>query len=222
MRSILGFAVVLPALVVASNAQRQHPCRAGASSLIEHRDGVIVQRVYFTDLSRKKPVEVSAHAFVPDGPDPVAGIALSFSAIQNWDDRTDLLPFAWALARAGAASIVLDRPIKWGPLDDEANLDPSVMSCASQWLMKHVILDRDRLANTGLYGWNDDCDWATSRCWTNHFGMGFGQTGPVEFRNTELMMTLKGQLWMAKAAQKELRLSEIKPEWLTHVIDTEK
>jgi hypothetical protein len=223
MRRIVGFALLLPALVITCGAQSQAPrCRTGGSSLIEHSDGVTVLRVSFTDISGKAPVSTSAHAFVPDSSDPVAGIAVSFAAIQDWDKRTDLLPFAWALARAGAASIVLDRAIQWGPLDDAANLASSVMSCASEWLMSHANLDRDRLATAGLYGWNDDCDWATSRCWTSHFGMGFGQTGPVEFHNTELMMTLKGQLWMAKAAQKQLRLSAIQPEWLTHVIDAEK
>ena len=222
MRIILRFAVLLTVLVVTSNAQSQRHCRVGASSLIEHRDGVTVQRVYFTDLSGKKPVEVSAHAFVTDSPDSVAGIAFSFSAIQNWDDRTDLLPFTWAFARAGAASIVMDRAIQWGRLDDTANRPPSVMSCASLWLMTRGNLDRGRLANAGLYGWDDDCDRARPRCWTSHFGMGYGTTGPVEFRDTELMMTPKGQLRMAKAAQKELRLSEIQPEWLTHVIDAKK
>lgn len=183
--------------------------------MIEDRDGVTVQRVSFTDVSGKVPVEVSAHVFIPDNSGTVAGIAFSFSAIQNWDTRTDLLPLAWTLARAGAASIVLDRAIKWGPLDDAANLAPSVMYCASHWLLSHANVDRDRLARAGLYSWGEDCDYATRRCWTSHYSMGFGQTGEAEFRNTQALMTAKGQLLMARSAQKELRLSEINPEWLS-------
>jgi hypothetical protein len=218
MRRILSFSVLLCALVTCS-AQTPPPCKTGGSSVIEHRNGVTVQHVSFTDVSNKRPVEVSAHVFIPDGSEAVAGVAMTFAAIQSWDTRTDLLPFAWTLARAGAASIVLDRAIQWEPLDDEANLAPSVMYCASRWLLSHANLDRNRLATAGLYGWGDDCDYSTSRCCTSHYGMGFGQTGRAEYQNTEQMMTLKGQLRMAVEAQKQLHLSRINPEWLSSYKD---
>ena len=46
------------------------------------------------------------------------------------------LPFAFAMARAGAASIVLDRAIQWEPYDEAANRDASVMDCASRWFLR--------------------------------------------------------------------------------------
>jgi hypothetical protein len=213
MRHIFTLGFFFLALAVGTNAQSLPPCTTGTATLLAHRDGVTVERILFTDISGKKPVVVSTHAFVPDSSGPMPGVAMSFAAIQGDDMLTDLLPFAWTLARAGAASIVIDRAVKWRPLDDDANRSPSVMYCAVRWLMSHANLDRDRMATAGLYGWGDDCDMSTLRCWNSHFGMGFGQTTPVEYRNTDLLTTVKGQLWMARAAQKELRLKEIDPEW---------
>ena len=45
--------------------------------------------------------------------------------------------------------------------------------------------------------------------------MGFGWTGYVEARNTESITTLEGQMRMAEFARHELKLSEVKPEWLS-------
>jgi hypothetical protein len=45
--------------------------------------------------------------------------------------------------------------------------------------------------------------------------LNFGETSAAEFRNTEDMLTLQGQLRIARFAQEQLKLKEIKPEWLT-------
>jgi hypothetical protein len=129
-----------------------------------------------------------------------------------------------ALARAGAASIVLDGTIEWLTPNDDSIRPTEFQFCAGQWLFQHVNLDLHRLANAGNLrtGWIPDglnrCGVEQSgqaRCWPGGLGMGFGQTGPAESRNTDLMLTLQGQLWMARISQKQLNLREIDPEWLT-------
>jgi hypothetical protein len=52
-------------------------------------------------------------------------------------------------------------------------------------------------------------------CWPGGLGLDFGQIGQAESRNTDAMLTTKGQLFMAQFAQKHLKLKEIKAEWLT-------
>ena len=154
---------------------------------------------------------------MPDSDKPVAGILFSVSAIKKFDQRTDLLPFARALARAGAASIVVDYPVKWEPLDVQWNLAPTVMHCAGQWMLKNVNLDRDRLANAGPYRWrgDEDCGASKYECWQERAWMGFGVIGHAESCNTESMMTIEGQIRMADFARHELKLSQVKPEWLS-------
>ena len=48
-----------------------------------------------------------------------------------------------------------------------------------------------------------ECGWTSARA------------GHAESHNTDLMLTFEGQLWMARFAQKYLKLKEVKPEWLT-------
>jgi len=58
-----------------------------------------------------------------------------------------------------------------------------------------------------------------ARCWHGGMWLDFGQTGEAESRNTDKMLTFEGQLWMARFAQKYLRLKEVKPEWLTETAE---
>lgn len=200
-----------------SSAQAQVQCKAGKPSEIEHRDGVLVQTVAFSSDKVKEPV--LAYIFIPDSHSPVPGIAFAHSGIRAWKGRTDLLPFARALARAGAASIVLDRTIQWEPLNDKANRAPSVMHCATQWMFAHVNLDTNRLATAGPNDWwkEEYCkpDVPTS-CWagTGHGWLNYGETSNAELVNTKSMLTVEGQLRLARFAQRELNLREIKQEWL--------
>jgi len=205
---LLVLSVAMPS--VAQPAQ----CKAESTSIIEHRNQVTAQRVTFTDFSGKSPVSMSAHVSVPDSSVPVPGIAFSFAAIQKLNRCTELLPFAWALARAGAVSIVLDRAIEWEPLNDEANRTPSVMRCATQWLLSNVNLDKERLATAGPDLWRKGVDCAMTNSWCSHLWLNFGLTTGAESRNTEAMTTRAGQLQIARFAQRELGLSEVRPEWL--------
>jgi len=170
---------------------------------------------------------VEATVFIPGGNDPLPGIVFTHSAIHGPYNNADLLRFAWALARAGAASITLDGAIEWQSPNDDSIRPREFQFCAGQWLFQNVNLDIHRLANAGNFrsGWIPDglsqCGIEQSgkaRCWPGGFWMGFGQTDPVESHNTDLMLTVQGQLWMARAAQKQLSLKEINPEWLTDTV----
>jgi hypothetical protein len=172
----------------------------------------------------EKSEKVEATVFIPDGNEPVPGIVFSHSAIHGPNNNTDLLRFAWALARAGAASSILGRTIDWRSPNDESIRPPEFQLCAGQWLLQHVNIDLTRAADAGNHkvGWIDNdvspCGIEQSgqaRCWPGGFWLDFGQIGQAESRNTDEMLTLKGQITRAHAAQKHLKLKEVQPEWLT-------
>jgi hypothetical protein len=96
------------------------------------------------------------------------------------------------------------------------------MACAGQWLLLNAKLDERRLAHAGpdrLWGGGDTpfCLLEELPCWHPRLWMNFGQTSYTELQNTESMLTLKGQLHMARFAQRHLKLKEIKAEWLSDV-----
>ena len=219
MRRVVVYFIVILSLFGTCAAQK-HPCRFGSTSDVGHVEGVTVQQFTVIEKSRK----VGATVFIPDGNDPLPSIVFSHSAIHGPNNDTDLLRFAWALARAGAASIVLDGVINWqlGPNDDSIR-PPEFQFCAGQWLFQNLSLDLTRAADAGTQklGWIDNrvsrCGVERSgkaQCWPGSYWLDFGQTGEAESRNTDEMLTLKGQVFMAQVAQKRLRLKEIKPEWL--------
>jgi hypothetical protein len=166
---------------------------------------------------------VEATVFIPDGSEPLPGIVFSHSAIHSPSNNTDLLRFAWALARAGAASIVLDGAIDWQSPNDDSIRPPEFQFCAGQWLFQHANLVLTRTADAGNHkvGWIDNdvtsCGLELSgkaRCWPGGMWLDFGQTGQAESRNTDEMLTLGGQLRMAQFAQRHLKLKEVEPVWL--------
>src|SRR5262249_37902893 len=123
------------------------PCKIGTSHVVGHADGVSIYRV---SVPKSSGGEVSASAFIPDSQEPVPGIIFTHSAIQGLSARTDLLRFASALARAGAASIVLDGTIEWlTPNEDFKKPEAWTLACAGQWLFVNTKLDRERLAIAG-------------------------------------------------------------------------
>jgi hypothetical protein len=169
--------------------------------------------------------KIGATVFIPDGNEPLPSIVFSHSAIHGPNNDADLLRFALALARAGAASIVLDGVINWqsGPNDDSIR-PPEFQFCAGQWLFENLSLDLTRTAEAGTQklGWIDNEvsrrgveRSGKARCWPGGVWLDFGQTGQAESRNTDEMLTLKGQIFMAQFAQRHLKLKDINPEWLT-------
>jgi hypothetical protein len=213
-------------LLLATCAAQRHQCNFSGTSDVGHFEGISVQRLAVIEKSGK----VGATIFIPDGDEPLPGLVFSHSAIHGPDSNADLLHFAWALARAGAASMVLDGVIDWqsGPNDDSIR-PREFQFCAEQWLFQHVNLDLHRLADAGNSkgGWVptavNHCGVEISgkaRCWPGGMWLGLGQTTDVESRNTNLMLTLKGQMFMAEWAQKHLSLKEIESEWLTERAQT--
>lgn len=219
MSRVFALSIAILSLLATCTAQRLHPCRFSGTSEVGHTQGIDVQRVAVIEPDK----EVQATVFIPDGGEPLPGIVFSHSAIHGSSNNTDLLRFAWALARAGAASIVLDGVIDWQSPNDESIRPPEFQFCAGLWLLQHVNLDPTRTADAGNHkvGWIDNdvspcgLESGKARCWPGGMWLDFGQIGQAESRNTDLMLTLEGQLWMARFAQKYLKLQEVKPEWLT-------
>lgn len=129
-RFLVAQCIAVLSLLAASAAQK-HPCSFSGTSDARHVEDITVQRLTVIEKSGK----VGATVFIPDGNQPLPSIVFSHSAIHGPRNDTDLLRFAWAMARAGAASIVLDGVINWqsGPNDDSIR-PPEFQFCAGQWL----------------------------------------------------------------------------------------
>lgn len=212
-------------LVATATAQKLHPCAFSGTSTIGQSEKITIQRVALIE----KKTRVEATIFIPNGTEPLPGIVFTHSAIHGSVSNTDLLRFAWALARAGAASIILDGAIEWQAPNDDSIRPTEFQFCAAQWLFQNVNLDLHRLANAGNFhiGWIPDdlsqCGIETSgkaRCWPGGLDVGFGQTSPVESRNTDFLLTPEGEMRIARVIQKELGLKEIDPAWFTETPDS--
>lgn len=218
MRTIASLIVTVFLFTAASFAQFE-PCKLGELQSAKNDNGVTIGRATLSEPSG----EIGASVFIPAGDGRFPGIIFSHSAIQGQTSRTDLQRFALALARAGAASIVLDGTIEWlNPNDDFKKPEPRTLACAGQWLLSNVKLDRKKLAVAGtLNGWGSgytaqcriEADWGKP-CFLTHAILNFGTTWHVDWDNTDSMLTLEGQLEMAQFAQRHLGLSKLKPEWL--------
>jgi hypothetical protein len=210
----LRLALLIVALVSVASGELA-PCKTGGTSVAGQANGITIQRVAFLEASG----EVGATVFIPEREEPVPGIVFSHSGIHGPKNDTDLRRFALALARAGAASIVLDGNIEWQTPNDEAKREPHVLACAAQWLLLNARLDGERLAIAGTTtGWGGEnvaiCLEGKRPCWHAHLSLNFGQTSPADWYNTDAMLTPEGQLYMARFAQRYLHLAEVKPEWL--------
>ena len=226
MKRYFGFAMCF-VLVLCSTSFAQVPaeeqkCSVGDLGVLEHRDGVTVRTASFTELAkigqsqeqaRVTPQKVMAHLYITDGDAPLPLILFSHSAIHSYKGTTDLLPFAMAMARAGAASLVLDRTIKWEPFDEAANRDHSVMECAALWMTKQIRVDEQRVGTSGSYMFQQRSSNGTTN-WGLISSAGYGFLTPAEQLNTKYMMSASGQLKIAAFFSRALRLSAVKPEWL--------
>jgi hypothetical protein len=137
MSRVVVHCIVILSLFGICAAQKLHPCRFSSTSNVGHVEGITVQRPTVMEKTGK----VGATVFIPDGNEPLPSIVFSHSAIHGPNNDTDLLRFAWAMARAGAASIVLDGVIDWqsGP-NDESIRQPEFQFCAGQWLFQNLSL----------------------------------------------------------------------------------
>ncbi len=208
--------ILLLVLVLASASTAQFvPCKFGEATAAERRDGIAIRHVDIIEPSGA----VRATVLVPDSVVPVPGIVFSYSAIQGNSSRTDLVQFAHALARAGAASIVVDGTIQWLTPNDDSKPSPHLLDCAGEWLLANANLDAKRLASAGpLGGWGGgttpNCMAGETLCWHPRTWLNFGQATPAEYLNTEKMLTVEGELRMAHFIQRDFKLGDIRPEWL--------
>jgi len=216
---LVGLSLLL--LLLTSIAYAELPnftCSADRPVTISDRDGVTIKTVTIVAPSGK----LNARVFVPGEPGPLAGIAFSHSSIQYADSRTDLFSFARALARAGAASIMLDGTIDWRTPNDDSNRPWEDVSCAAQWLMANVKLDLQRLAIAGPIALKGDpfCPILGEQpCGYDWFHFNFGYTENNSYPDfTTLMKTPQGQLPLT-VLPKGFRLRQVKLQWLMDTTD---
>src|ERR1700687_1668149 len=177
MCRVVPLSTAILSLLATCAAQSLHPCKFSGTSEVGHTQGIEVRRVAVIEPKK----EVQATVFIPDGNEPMPAIVFSHSAIHGSSNNTDLLQFAWALARAGAASIVLDGVSDWQSPNDDSIRPPEFQFCAGQWLFQHVNLDPTRTADAGNHkvGWIDNdvtnCGLELSgkaRCWPGGVSLG--------------------------------------------------
>ncbi len=210
--SFLSAFLLLLTGVSAGQVVQFAPCKFGKAVLVGRAEGISVMRISIVEASG----EIGASVFVPDGEAPLPGILFTHSAIRGSNVQTSLLRFAQGMARAGAASVVIDGDLQWEQPNDNNNRSPHVLACAGQWLLQHVSLDSARLVVAGPSHWGGgDTPWCLPGerpCWHPHGWINFGQASPAELVNTDRMLTAKGQWELAQHASKWIKLRTLKPE----------
>src|ERR1039458_8015260 len=105
-RLLLAFLVCSLGMSGLSAAQiaQFKPCSFEETSISSTTDGLSVWRVVVQEESAKS----TATALIPTAKGPTAGILFTHSKLQGADKGVDLVSFAYGMARAGAASILLD------------------------------------------------------------------------------------------------------------------
>ena len=218
--SLSAVVLLLSLSAAAAEKPKDQVCSITGAVTVEHRDRVTVQTISFLDMaplaSGEKREVVNAHVYLPDGDGPFPIILFSHSAIHSSKGTSDLLPYAFAMARGGAASIVLDRTIQWEPYDEAANKDASVMDCASHWLATNVKFN-GRLGLMGLYCgyWQGirELHVALDPHEPYSSAVGFGYFGGgAEKINAEHLLSPERYLQPAEYLAQELRLT-IHPSW---------
>lgn len=208
-----GFLLLLTG-VSSGQVPQLTPCKFGKALLAGKTEGVSAMRISIVEVSG----EFGATVFIPDGEAPFPGILFTHSAIRGTNVQTSLLRFAQGMARAGAASIVIDGDIQWEQPNDNNYRSPHLLACAGQWLLQHVSLDSASLLVAGPIGPcggddTPDCLLGKSRYWPSRGWINFGQTSPAELINTDRMLTGKGQFELALHSSKWIKLRTLKPEW---------
>lgn len=197
-----------------SFAQFEKPCVVGPTATLSDRDGVTTKTVSFRGAFGK----LTAHVFLPDITEPVPGIAFSYSSIQYADSLTDLRPFARALARAGAASIMIDGTIDWHTPNDDFKRPWKEYNCAAHWLMANANLDRERLAIGGPIKFEDEpspfCPSQSERSCAPWVYVNYGFDDPMAVRATKLMKTPQDQLHVTALVTNNFHLNEVQLLWL--------
>lgn len=211
----MRFASLLALLSIAVSciAQSEKPCSAGPAVTLSDRDGVTEKVLSFSGSFGTR----SAHVFLPHSRERVPGIVFSQSAIQYEDSQTDVIPFARALARVGAASIVIDGTIDWHTPNDDFKRPRKEFNCAAKWLAANVSLDPERLALGGpikFGGEPIDCPEDGPVLCEAWIYVNYGWNEPMAVRATKLMKTVHGQLEITRLVTGSFHLKDVEPAWL--------
>lgn len=212
----LPFLVVSLACITTAQIAPFAPCSFAGATMVKSFDGITVSRVMIVEPSG----EVGATVIVPKSDGQIAGLVFTHSAIQGPDNRTDLLSFALAMARGGAASVVLDGDLDWKQANNSNARAPHLMSCAGQWLLQLGNIDPQRTALVGPHGnWGGGgtplCLPGETPCWQPSGSLDFGFAGAAECANTDRMLTSDGQYRLAQFVGRNLKLGSLQPEWFT-------
>src|SRR5262249_34339993 len=125
-----------------------------------------------------------------------------------------------ALARAGAASIMLDGTIDWRTPNDDSKRRWNQVRCEMQWLIANASLNLESLAIGGPISWNADsyspvCPPRVQKlCYEPWIYVNFGWNSPIEVRTTEWMKTPQGQLKMTPLVTGSFHLKDVQLSWL--------
>jgi hypothetical protein len=214
-----ALALALSSCATAQAIENFTPCKFGKSISVGVSNGIEVRRVSITD----NQTDYGATVFVPPSDTPTPGILFSYSAMKGSEGSADLLRFAYALARAGAAAIVLDGTMAWDQPNNTNQRSPHLLACAGQWLLLHASIDRHRLAEAGYLGqWGGGetpaCMPGEVPCWNGIVYLNFGESPYSESSNTKRMLTRAGQLDFAEFASRHLGLAAIQPQWLDQTV----
>jgi hypothetical protein len=122
-------------LVLAQNQAKDNLCNSASATTVDRNGGVIVEKVVLSG----KWGSNEATAYLPDKEIAEGAVVFSHSAIHaDTGASVDLLPFAFTLARAGAAVIVPQRTLVWLPTSRSANREAEPVVCAEHWLIDHT------------------------------------------------------------------------------------
>ncbi|HXZ41390.1 MAG TPA: hypothetical protein VEG68_11680 [Terriglobales bacterium] len=209
MRTLLIWSGGVLALISTAGAQIAS-CHAGPSSMVGHTDGITVQRVSFAEADGK----VGASVFIPASKEGrIPNVVISHSLITGKNARADMLRFAWALARAGAATIILDGTFASPLSTDDSERVRRLMACAGQWLQQKTKAEPYQTTaiapDTFWSGWSGN-----EEPWSPSAGVEF----PQDSSKTE-SITANDFRGSADFLRGWLKLNEVKSEWLADVVE---
>jgi hypothetical protein len=197
-------------------AAQESTCSVKSATEVSHVDGLTEWSLSFA-VTEPGATEKNVHAraYVPELKEAVPGIVFTHSAIHSAGKTYNYSRFPKAFARAGAATIVLDRTIQWDPYDEGANRSGDATLCAMQWLESKANLDQDRLAVGGPAEFNVICDnFPAGHCYSYYAWLNFGLQSHAESENTERMLSSDGQMKAADWLTRVLKMNRVNPESL--------
>jgi hypothetical protein len=227
-------------LTFALDRSKEKLCDAASATTVSRDSGVTAQKVVLSG----KWGHNEAMAYLPDKEIADGAVLFSHSAIHaDTGASVDLLPFALTLAHAGAAVIVLERPLIWPPTDRAMNREGAVVICAEHWLIDHTkvfnngeatlktVNDKNVVVREG-YAYvgprlcdpadSSDCEFMdpfiAEDCSLKRYCRTPGfqvAIGEIEGGDNTQGILSDGGLWAARSIQKELGLSPIK-ELVSH------